>query len=169
MNIVQRINIGRHLQSQSSLENFLLPWPLIIWTKVSEIQETKKIQPFYIQQYNNYLSSTIVTRFLSKRRLCNVFSPIFYTETEARPQSRQSARLFLQSSELGHPPPLPHPQANVSLTLGPGGDTLACGRREGGGPNSDEGTDTVVFQEDMYFVSQTNIKEIEVAKLDCNS
>jgi hypothetical protein len=54
--------------------------------------------------------------------------------------SRQSTRLFLQSSELG--PPLPHPQASVSL-FGSGGK-LARGRG-GGSPNSGEGTDTVVL------------------------
>jgi hypothetical protein len=50
-------------------------------------------------------------------------------------QCRQSARLFLQSSELGLTNPNPHPQASVSPSLVPGG--LAG---EGGGPNSDEGT-----------------------------
>jgi len=36
------------------------------------------------------------------------------------PQSRQSARLFLQSSEL-RPPPSPHPQASVCPPFGSGG------------------------------------------------
>jgi hypothetical protein len=57
--------------------------------------------------------------------------------------NRQSARLFLQSSELG----LPHPHTRRRVCPPPlhwlEGYTLACG--EGvGGPNSDEGTDTVV-------------------------
>ncbi len=50
------------------------------------------------------------------------------------PQSIQSARLSLQSSRIGSPPP-PHPQESVapSPPLVPrGGTTLACGRRGGG-------------------------------------
>jgi hypothetical protein len=56
-------------------------------------------------------------------------------------QSRQSARLFLQSSELGPPPPLP--QASVSHPhLVPGKHSLAGeGVGWGRGHNSDEGTD----------------------------
>jgi hypothetical protein len=47
----------------------------------------------------------------------------------SRTQSRQSIRLFLQSSELGPPP---HLQASVSPPpLVPGGGTLACGRGVG--------------------------------------
>ncbi len=56
--------------------------------------------------------------------------------------SRQSARPFLQGSELG---PL-HPQASVSLTFGSGrgGNTrLRVMGMEG--PNSDEGTDPLVL------------------------
>jgi hypothetical protein len=41
-------------------------------------------------------------------------------------QSRQSSRLFLQSSGLGYSPP-PHPQASVPPPPLVGGDTLACG------------------------------------------
>ncbi len=51
---------------------------------------------------------------------------VFYQQ----PQSKQSTRLFLQSS----------------------GDTLAWGRGAGGGPNSDEETDAVVLQVCMFFV-----------------
>ena len=49
------------------------------------------------------------------------------------PQSRQSARLSLQSSELAPAPP-PHPQASAPPPFGSRGrgDTLAC-EREGGG------------------------------------
>jgi hypothetical protein len=56
-------------------------------------------------------------------------------------QSTQSARLSLQSSELALPAfslvneCCPHPK---------GGDTLACGRGRGG-PNSDEGIDTLLL------------------------
>jgi hypothetical protein len=57
----------------------------------------------------------------------------------------QSARLSLQSSELGPTPPPPHPQASVSPPLVPGGGTHSLAGEGVGGPNSDEGTDTVVF------------------------
>ncbi len=60
-------------------------------------------------------------------------------------QSRQSARLFLQSSELGLPHPLTRSRACPPPLVQRGWDTLACER---GGPNSNEGTYTVV----MYFV-----------------
>ncbi len=53
--------------------------------------------------------------------------------------SRQSARLFLPSSELGPPTPSPHPQSSVSPPFGSRWDTFACGWG-GGGPSSDEGT-----------------------------
>ncbi len=57
-----------------------------------------------------------------------------------RPQSRQSARLFLQASEFGTPHP-PHPL--ISRGVCPPlwfreGVTLACGAG-GGGPNSGTG------------------------------
>ncbi len=55
------------------------------------------------------------------------------------PQSRQSARLSLQSSDLAPPPP--HPQASVAPPpLVPGGGTHQLGGEGAGGANSDEGT-----------------------------
>jgi hypothetical protein len=65
------------------------------------------------------------------------------------PQSRQSTRLCLQSSELGLPTPSPHLQTSVSPPpwFRDGGYTLALAEeRVGNSPNSDEGTDTVVLQ-----------------------
>jgi hypothetical protein len=57
---------------------------------------------------------------------------------------RQSARLFLQSSELRHPHPLTRRRVCSPLLWFRRGYTLTAG--EGvGGPNSDEGTDTVVL------------------------
>ncbi len=59
---------------------------------------------------------------------------------------RQSARLFLQSSELRlpHPHPLTRRRVCSPPPLVQGGYTLTAG--EGvGGPNSDEGTDTMVL------------------------
>jgi hypothetical protein len=55
-------------------------------------------------------------------------------------QKRQSAGLFVQSSELGPPPPTP---------------SLACGRGVGRVPNSDEGTYTVVLFIYTYFMGDT--------------
>jgi hypothetical protein len=63
---------------------------------------------------------------------------------QLQPQSRQSARLSLQSSELGPQPP--HSQgecAPPSLRFREGTHSLAGGGV--GGPNSDEGTGTVVL------------------------
>ncbi len=57
--------------------------------------------------------------------------------------NRQSARLFLQSSELGPPTTLPTDQC-VPSPFFLGRDTLACDRG-GGGSNLDEGTNTVVL------------------------
>ena len=57
---------------------------------------------------------------------------IYFSRILDSPQSRQSAKLFLQSSDGT----LPHSLA---------GDGV-------GSPNSDEGTDTVVLQVYMYFV-----------------
>jgi hypothetical protein len=57
--------------------------------------------------------------------------------------SRQSAKPFLQSSEVG----LSHlltAGERVLPRLVQGGYTLLCGRGGEGGPNSDEGTDTVM-------------------------
>ncbi len=63
-------------------------------------------------------------------------------------QSRQSTRLFLQSSGLGPPPPSPVGE-RVPPPSWPGGDVLAG---EGGvGPNSNEGTDTVILYVFFWF------------------
>ncbi len=53
-----------------------------------------------------------------------------------------------QSSIIGTPP---HSQCVPPLVPG---DTLACERGGGGGPNSDEGTDTVVLKVYAYFESE---------------
>jgi hypothetical protein len=59
--------------------------------------------------------------------------------------------VFVPLSELGPPPP--PPQANVAPSQDPsGGDTLACGEG-GGGPNFDEGTETLVLY--VYFDPST--------------
>ncbi len=73
---------------------------------------------------------------------------IFLSEhnRQVRTQNRQSAKLFLQSSELGFPYPLTRRRVCTPSSLVPGGHTRLRERRwGGGGPNSDEGTDTVVL------------------------
>jgi hypothetical protein len=58
---------------------------------------------------------------------------------------RQSARLFLQSSELRLPHPLNRRRVCSPLLWFRGGYTLTAGEGVGGGLNSDEGTDTMVL------------------------
>jgi hypothetical protein len=56
------------------------------------------------------------------------------------PQSRQSARLFLQSSELGPPPQPSHPQASVSPPVWfRGGGTHSLGGEGVGGSHFGRG------------------------------
>ncbi len=67
---------------------------------------------------------------------------------------RQSARLFLQSSELRHPHPLTRRRV-CSPLFWFRGDTHSLRERGWGGPNSDEGTDTMVLLSTylcMHFV-----------------
>jgi hypothetical protein len=52
----------------------------------------------------------------------------------SQPQSRQSAKLFLQSSELGLPHPLPQASVPPPTLWFRGEGTLACQRRVGGVP-----------------------------------
>jgi hypothetical protein len=68
------------------------------------------------------------------------------------PQSRQSAKPFLQSSESG----LPQPPTRVPPTLRFRGEGHTRWRERGwGSPNSDEGTSTVELFIYMYFVRRT--------------
>ncbi len=71
---------------------------------------------------------------------------------EGGSQSGQSAKLFLQSSELGLPQPLTRRRSCPPFGWGGGTHALASGGV--GGPNSDEGTDTVVLLVYMYFVGR---------------
>jgi hypothetical protein len=59
-------------------------------------------------------------------------------------QSRQIASHFLQSYELGRPHPLTSRRVCAPPPLGPRG-TRSLAVEGVGGPNSDEGTDTVVL------------------------
>jgi hypothetical protein len=73
------------------------------------------------------------------------------------PQSRQSANLFLQSSELGLPQPLTRRRMCPPPRFWGEGHT--CWRERGWeSPNSDEGTYTVVLLIYTYFVHDTNLK-----------
>jgi hypothetical protein len=78
-----------------------------------------------------FFSCTSINHPYPSTYCTKVYLYIPYTRF-SRPQSRQSAKLFLQSSELG----LPHPFTRRRVcapSFGPGGGyTLAC-RREGGG------------------------------------
>ena len=79
----------------------------------------------------------------------NTFSnrTAFYLQNY-NPQSRQSAKLFLQSSELGLPPPLArrHVCPPPPLVQGEGAPGTLAGVRGGWkSPNSGEGTYTVVL------------------------
>jgi hypothetical protein len=70
------------------------------------------------------------------------------------PQSRQSAKLFLKSSELGLPLPL-NAKAGVPSPLRfcvEGQGHTRCRERGWESPNSDEGTHTVVLFISTYFV-----------------
>ncbi len=67
-----------------------------------------------------------------------LFSCAFLTRftpcgTQYVPESRQSTRLFLQSSNW-FPPPTPSHAGECVPLLVPGGDTLACGKGNGGVP-----------------------------------
>jgi hypothetical protein len=87
----------------------------------------------------------------------NVYLSLIYESAigQPKPQSRQSAMLFLQSSELGLPQPLNPWGVCPSPRFGGEGHTRW---RERGweSPNSDEGTHTVILFIFTYFVAQTH-------------
>ncbi len=84
-------------------------------------------------------------------------SPPLFLNRHIKTQSRQSAKLFLQSSELGLPNPSPSGEC-APPPFGPGGGGWihSQGERGWGSPNSDEGTNTVVLFINTYFVHQNN-------------
>jgi hypothetical protein len=57
----------------------------------------------------------------------------------------QSARLYLQSSDLGPPIPSPAGECVPPFTVVPGGGTNSLGGEGVGGPHSNKGTGTVVL------------------------
>jgi hypothetical protein len=89
-----------------------------------------------------------------------------------QPQSRQSAELFLQSSELGLPHPLSRRRVCPPPTLWSGGGGHTRLRERGwGSPNSDKGTYTVVLYKCKCFVPETvkdcTIKLPKLARNQC--
>jgi hypothetical protein len=79
--------------------------------------------------------------------LCNVSQHISRTtvgqkKASSQSQRRESARLSLHSSELD--PPIPSPAGECCTPLRSRGGAHSLAGKEMGGPNSDEGTDTVV-------------------------
>jgi hypothetical protein len=69
-------------------------------------------------------------------------APCFYCTMQS--QSIQSSWYSVQSSELG--PPIPAPAASVAPPLlVQGGATHSLGREGVGGPDSDEGTETLIL------------------------
>jgi hypothetical protein len=75
------------------------------------------------------------------------------------PQSRQSAKLFLQSSELGLPP-TPHPLANVSSPLWFWGEGHTRWRERRESTNSDEVTYTKLLFTYLLCDKNPLIKEV---------
>jgi hypothetical protein len=77
-----------------------------------------------------------------------------YCKHQLRAQSRQSAKPFLQSSELGLPHPLTRRQVCPPLVPGGWAHSLVAERGWGSpnSANSDEETNTVVLFINMYFV-----------------
>jgi hypothetical protein len=103
------------------------------------------------------------TRFIYFVQYCHIFSEVSLPTRgycapyngQVSTQGRQSAKPFLQSSELGLPAPLTRRSVPPPPTFGSGGRGTIAG--ESGGwesPNSDEGTYTVVLCRYMYFVGQ---------------
>jgi hypothetical protein len=64
---------------------------------------------------------------------------------EVPPQSRQSARLSLQSSELAPHPSSPSECCPPPFGSGGGGGAYSLAGEGAGGAKSDEGTDTLVL------------------------
>jgi hypothetical protein len=82
---------------------------------------------------------------------CCLWRPLLFLTS--LPQSRQSARPFLQSLELGLPHP--SPAGERALPLVQGECTHSLGGEGWGSPNSNEGPDTVVLFVYLYHVLPT--------------
>jgi hypothetical protein len=111
--LAHRLNIELHLQSLFGLH---------VHTCTHWLRSRSPLPPPHLGSYSRAL--------LVSRDRRNLFA-----------QSRQSAQLFLQSSELELPQPLTRRRVTRWRA------------REWEGPNSDEGTYTVIY---MYFVSLCN-------------
>ncbi len=108
------------------------------------------------QRTLNYMHSQFFSRF----EITPAHPALYQSRprvVRGRPQSRQSAKPFLQSSELGLPYPLNRRQVcSPLLWFRTGGGGYTRLRERGwGSPNSDKGTYSVVYSMKMYFVGET--------------
>jgi hypothetical protein len=82
--------------------------------------------------------------------------------SSSRVVGAQSIRLFLQSSELALPHPLTH--RRCVLPFGSGGGTHLLAGGGVGGPNSDEGTDVVLYKYMIANCKWCNCPVVEFLK-----
>jgi hypothetical protein len=106
--------------------------PLVVYFSTFELK------PILLQLTAHVTRLLYITRALNLKINTHTLYVRYY-----RSQSRQSAKLFLHSSELGLPQPLACRRVCPPRTGGR--DTLAGERGVGGSPNSDEGTYTAVL------------------------
>jgi hypothetical protein len=95
-----------------------------------------------IQLKANLLYFSKFTYFKIQTCKSCVYCTMQYVKSRVQSQSRQSAKPFLQSSELGLPQPLPAGECEHTRWRKRGWES----------PNSDEGTYTVVLLKYTYFV-----------------
>ncbi len=113
-----------------------------------ENPEAEKLNGFFPK--TEFFKETQRSNLCTKQHGKHLEEPLRYLFSH----SRQSARLVLQSSELGPPPP--HPLASVSPPpLVPGEGHTRLRERGWESPNYDEGTYTVVLFIYMYFLGDT--------------
>jgi hypothetical protein len=101
-----------------------------------KVYEGSAVLPdYYVCQMSHCVKMATIGEKLSGERQRNLWKILWV----------QSARLFPQSSKLGLPQPR-HPASLSPPLVQGGGHTPFAGEEVGGGgPNSDEGTDTVVL------------------------
>jgi hypothetical protein len=99
--------------------------------------------------------------FLIRTHGCTSSSPLFHTKSFLLSTERQSAKPFLQSSELGLPQPLTSRRVSPPPPPVLGGGTHTRWRKRGReSPNSDEGTYTVVLFIYTYTLCFSRIKDV---------
>ncbi len=102
-----------------------------------------------------YLAPDIIPSQLKHAEMLPLF-PFSVWDAPILPLSVDPVLGFSPVVRIGTPP-LPRPQENVPSPLVPGGDTLACG-----GPNSDEGTGTVVLKVYKYVLCARRTLSIKI-------